>query len=140
MKNLLLASAGNIILYVAIGLLAVLIVLMFALVPIKTWFIALVSGAHVSMTRLIGMRMRRIPVAGNLPKGWSRSVCWAVTNRLVSACSEFPWALCRFVSIGYMPEAFSGVPRRFLCRKCCLLLILYCCGTRHWLFPIPRTI
>lgn len=63
MNNLLLASAGTIILYVGIGLLAILIVLIFALVPIKTWFIALVSGSHVSMTRLIGMKMRRIPVA-----------------------------------------------------------------------------
>ena len=63
MINLLLASAGNIILYVGIGILAILIVLIFALVPIKTWFIALVSGSHVSMTRLIGMKMRRIPVA-----------------------------------------------------------------------------
>ncbi|MBE7074466.1 MAG: UPF0365 family protein [Clostridiales bacterium] len=63
MKELLLVSTGNIILYVAIGILAVLLVLLFALVPIKTWFIALVSGAHVSMTRLIGMKMRRIPVA-----------------------------------------------------------------------------
>ena len=64
MNNLLLAvTTGQIILYVAIGLIAVLLVLMFALVPIRTWFIALVSGAHVSMTRLIGMKMRRIPVA-----------------------------------------------------------------------------
>ena len=64
MKNLLLeVSTGQIILYVAIGVLALLLVLMFILVPIKTWFIALVSGAHVSMTRLIGMKMRRIPVA-----------------------------------------------------------------------------
>ena len=63
MNNLLLASAGTIIFYVGIGLLAILIVLIFALVPIKTWFIALVSGSHVSMTRLIGMKMRRIPVA-----------------------------------------------------------------------------
>ena len=63
MNNLLLASAGTIILYVGIGLLVILIVLIFALVPIKTWFIALVSGSHVSMTRLIGMKMRRIPVA-----------------------------------------------------------------------------
>ncbi len=63
MLNLLLASTGMIILYVAIGILAVLIVLLICLVPIKTWFIALVSGAHVSMSRLIGMKMRRIPVA-----------------------------------------------------------------------------
>ncbi len=63
MSSILLASVGNIILYVALGLIAVAFVVVLALVPIKTWFIALVSGAHVSMTRLIGMKMRRIPVA-----------------------------------------------------------------------------
>lgn len=63
MKELLLITTGNIILYVCLGILAVFLILLFALVPIKTWFIALVSGSHVSMTRLIGMKMRRIPVA-----------------------------------------------------------------------------
>lgn len=63
MNSLLLVSTWNIVLYVAIGLLAILLVLVLALVPIKTWFVALVSGSHVSMTRLIGMKMRRIPVA-----------------------------------------------------------------------------
>ena len=37
-----------------------ILVLILALVPIKTWFIALVSGAHVSMLRLIGMKMRKV--------------------------------------------------------------------------------
>lgn len=63
MNGILLASVGNIVLYVALGFVAVIFVLMLALVPIKTWFVSLVSGAHVSMTRLIGMKMRRIPVA-----------------------------------------------------------------------------
>ena len=64
MNNLLLEiSAGQIALYVALGVLAVLFVVILALVPIKTWFISLVSGAHISMARLIGMKMRRIPVA-----------------------------------------------------------------------------
>lgn len=57
------SPVGQILIYVAIGLVAVLLVVVIALVPIKTWFIALVSGAHVSMTRLIGMKMRRIKVA-----------------------------------------------------------------------------
>ncbi len=64
MLDLLLAvTTTQIIIYVAIGLLAILLVVILALVPIKTWFVALVSGAHVSMSRLIGMKMRRIPVA-----------------------------------------------------------------------------
>lgn len=64
MLNLLLIDLWlSITLYVLLGLFVVLIVLMFAIVPIKTWFVALVSGAHVSMARLIGMKMRRIKVA-----------------------------------------------------------------------------
>lgn len=63
MNNLMLISAGNIVLYVVLGLLVVALAVVLVLVPIRTWFIALVSGAHVSMTRLIGMKMRRIPVA-----------------------------------------------------------------------------
>ena len=63
MLDLLLISTGSIILYVALGLLAVLLILFIAIMPIKTWFIALVSGSYVPMLRLIGMKMRRIPVA-----------------------------------------------------------------------------
>ena len=63
MINLLLMELwAQIVLYVALGLLLVLVVVVFAIVPTKTWFIALVSGAHVSMSRLIGMKMRRIKV------------------------------------------------------------------------------
>ncbi len=63
MINLLLMELwAQIVLYVALGLLLVLIVVVFAIVPTKTWFVALVSGAHVSMSRLIGMKMRRIKV------------------------------------------------------------------------------
>ncbi|MBE7082465.1 MAG: UPF0365 family protein [Clostridiales bacterium] len=63
MFDLLLATTGQIVLYVAIAIFATLLVLFIILVPIKTWFVALVSGAHVSMSRLIGMKIRRIPVA-----------------------------------------------------------------------------
>ncbi len=64
MLNLLLMELwAQIVLYVTLGVLLVLIVLIFAIVPTKTWFVALVSGAHVSMARLIGMKIRRIKVA-----------------------------------------------------------------------------
>ncbi len=64
MMNLLLMELwGQIVLYVALGIFLVLLVVIFAIVPIKTWFVALVSGAHISMSRLIGMKMRRIKVA-----------------------------------------------------------------------------
>ncbi len=56
-------SGGMIALIVALSLLSVLLVVLFILVPMKTWFVALVSGAHVSMARLVGMRLRRIKVA-----------------------------------------------------------------------------
>ena len=62
MRSLLLGLGAQIAIYVVIGLVAVAIVLAFAFFPIKTWFVALVSGAHVSMPRLIGMKMRRIKV------------------------------------------------------------------------------
>ncbi len=41
-------------------LLAVGLVVIFILVPLKTWFVALVSGAHVSMARLVGMKLRKV--------------------------------------------------------------------------------
>lgn len=63
MFNLLLMSlGGQIALYVGLGVLLIILVVIFAIVPVKTWFVALVSGAHVSMARLIGMKMRRIKV------------------------------------------------------------------------------
>ena len=64
MFNLLLMSlGGQIALYVGLGVLLIILVVIFAIVPVKTWFVALVSGAHVSMARLIGMKMRRIKVS-----------------------------------------------------------------------------
>ena len=63
MNILLAVQTWEIILYVFLGLLVVILGILIALVPLKTWFVALVSGAHVSMTRLVGMKMRRIKVA-----------------------------------------------------------------------------
>ncbi len=61
--SLLLVATWEIVLYVVLGLLVVMLAVVLAVVPIKTWFVALVSGAHVSMTRLVGMKMRRIKVS-----------------------------------------------------------------------------
>lgn len=55
-------NPGLIVLFVAIGLLAILFIVILSLVPMKIWFTALVSGAHVSMSRLVGMRMRKIKI------------------------------------------------------------------------------
>ena len=56
-------SGGMIALIVILSVVVAAFIVILCLVPLKTWFIALISGAHVSMTRLIGMRMRRIKVA-----------------------------------------------------------------------------
>ncbi len=48
------------ILTIVLAVVAVIIVAIFVLVPIGVWFRALVSGAHVSMLRLVGMKMRKI--------------------------------------------------------------------------------
>lgn len=56
-------SGGMIALFVILGVIVAAFIVILCLVPLKTWFIALISGAHVSMTRLIGMRLRRIKVA-----------------------------------------------------------------------------
>lgn len=61
--SLLLIETWQIVVYVLLGIFAVGFVVILALVPTKTWFVALVSGAHISMTRLVGMKLRRIKVA-----------------------------------------------------------------------------
>ena len=61
MNSLLLALGGGYIALIVIAsLLICFITIMLILVPIKSWFIAIVSGAHVSMARLIGMRLRKV--------------------------------------------------------------------------------
>ncbi len=47
-------------LVIIISILVVVLVAMFILVPINVWFRALASGAHVSMFRLIGMKLRKV--------------------------------------------------------------------------------
>lgn len=42
------------------GVLLLSLILMFCIVPMKTWFIALFSNAHVSMAKLISLKSRKI--------------------------------------------------------------------------------
>lgn len=50
--------------WIALSLiLAFAVIAFFALVPISLWFRALVSGAPISMGRLVGMRLRKIRIA-----------------------------------------------------------------------------
>lgn len=49
-------------LVVGIVLAVLVIIVFFAMVPFSIWFRALVSGAPISMTKLIGMRLRKIKI------------------------------------------------------------------------------
>ena len=49
-------------LWILLGLLLIAVIVVLALVPIKVWFRALISGAHISMSRLIGMKLRKINI------------------------------------------------------------------------------
>ena len=50
--------------WILIGIVAVLLIALlvvcFILVPMHTWFRALMSGAHISMFRLVGMKLRKV--------------------------------------------------------------------------------
>ncbi|MBO5304797.1 MAG: flotillin-like protein FloA [Clostridia bacterium] len=50
-------------LVVGIVLIVLAIILFFVMVPISIWFRALVSGAPISMGKLVGMRLRKIKIA-----------------------------------------------------------------------------
>lgn len=47
---------------IALGIVVVLVIITCILCPIGLWFRALVSGAHISIARLIGMRFRKVNV------------------------------------------------------------------------------
>ncbi|MCK9574878.1 MAG: flotillin-like protein FloA [Clostridia bacterium] len=53
----------NTLLLILLGVFVVVVAVILGLVPINIWFRALVSGAHVSMSRLIGMKLRKITIS-----------------------------------------------------------------------------
>lgn len=62
-RGMLLAlHGGYIALIVIASLLVVALIVMFCLVPMRAWFMALVSGSHLSMFRLVGMKLRKVNV------------------------------------------------------------------------------
>jgi uncharacterized protein YqfA (UPF0365 family) len=61
MENMLLAS-GTIWLWVLLAIVLFVVIIIFALVPVNTWIRCLVSGTHVGIFKLIGMRLRRVNV------------------------------------------------------------------------------
>ena len=52
---------------VAGGVFLIILITLLILVPMKLWFRAIVSGAHISMTKLIGMKMRKVDVKQIVP-------------------------------------------------------------------------
>ncbi len=58
----LLANSSSIWLFVILGILILIISIVLALLPVKIWFRCLVSGTYLSMSRLIGMKLRNIDV------------------------------------------------------------------------------
>lgn len=63
MENLLLAIDTKLLLIVIIaGVCAILFAIFLALVPLKIWFRCLISGTHVSMFTLLGMKLRGMQI------------------------------------------------------------------------------
>lgn len=65
MENISLLGAlepGLITLIVILSIIVLIGIIMLCFVPIGIWFRALVSGSHISMGRLIGMRLRKVKV------------------------------------------------------------------------------
>lgn len=66
MLNLLLAISKQtqilLAILIPVAVLVVIFVVVLIVVPIKVWFRALVSGAHISMSRLVGMKLRKIDI------------------------------------------------------------------------------
>lgn len=47
-------------LYITLGVVILFLAIFISLVPMKAWMRALVSGCHISMTQLIGMKLRKV--------------------------------------------------------------------------------
>lgn len=47
---------------IPVAVLLIVLIVLLIVVPMKVWFRALVSGAHISMGRLVGMKLRKIDV------------------------------------------------------------------------------
>lgn len=60
MNNSMLLMPSWAVLTIVLVIVVALVAAMIVLVPINVWFRALASGAHVSMLRLIGMKMRKV--------------------------------------------------------------------------------
>ena len=61
LSNLLAVNVPGLVIGIVMAVFVV--VFFFVMVPISTWFRALVSGAPISMGKLVGMRLRKIKIA-----------------------------------------------------------------------------
>ncbi len=59
MLNLLLSTSSVGIIFLIIAVVIIFIIIL-AFLPLSTWFRALISGAHIPLARLVGMRLRKI--------------------------------------------------------------------------------
>lgn len=62
MENLLLNAGASVWLWVILAVVLFVVIIIFALVPINIWIRCLVSGTHVGILKLVGMRLRRVNV------------------------------------------------------------------------------
>lgn len=63
LNSLLAMNIATMVTLIVLGvLLLAIIIVVLCVVPLRLWFRALVSGAHVSMSRLIGMKVRKVKV------------------------------------------------------------------------------
>ncbi len=66
MENLLLAMSQQVqtllLILIPVAVLLIIFIVLIIIVPMKVWFRALVSGAHISMGRLVGMKLRKVDV------------------------------------------------------------------------------
>ena len=59
-NSMLLSVSGLIALYIVLGLVLVFVAVFLGMVPMKVWIRTLVSGCHIPMPKLIGMRLRKL--------------------------------------------------------------------------------
>lgn len=63
MENLLLSTQTSTIwVWVVLAVILFFVILLFAFIPVNTWFRCLVSGTYVGIFKLVGMKMRRVNV------------------------------------------------------------------------------
>ena len=93
MENLLLAMSQQVqtllLILIPVAVLLIIFIVLIIIVPMKVWFRALVSGAHISMGRLVGMKLRKVDV-NMIVEAYVAAKKAGLTNgyRVVSNCGD----------------------------------------------------